>query len=91
MTGLARAPEPAYVSDMERDERPSIREDDIESSSIERRTFLGRFAVAAGLTSLVGFTAGCGSESDSADTDGDPADFDPSDSVDSDGDPADSD
>jgi hypothetical protein len=78
---------------MEQDNRPSIREDDIETRSIERRTFLGRFAVATGLAGLVGWTAACGSESDSADTDsGDPVDQDPTDAVDSDfGDPADSD
>jgi hypothetical protein len=78
---------------MDRDNIPSIREDDIEVRSIERRSFLGRFAVATGLASLVGFTAACGSESDSADSDrGDPVDQDPTDSVDADqGDPADSD
>lgn len=71
----------------------SIREEDIESTSIERRTFLGRFAVATGLAGVIGFTAACGSESDSADTDsGDPVDQDPTDSFDTDrGDPADSD
>lgn len=70
-----------------------IREDDVEARSIQRRTFLGRFGAAAGLVGLAGFTAACGSESDSADSDfGDPADFDPTDAVDSDtGDPADSD
>ena len=70
---------------------PTIREDDVEARGIQRRTFLGRFGVAAGLVGLAGFTAGCGNGSDSADTDGDPADQDPSDQVDSDGDPADSD
>ena len=72
---------------------PAIREEDVETRSIERRTFLGRFGVAAGLVGIVGWTAGCGSESDSVDSDsGDPADSDPTDSVDSDfGDPADSD
>jgi len=78
---------------MKPDEHPSIREDDIETRSIERRTFLGRFAIATGLAGMVGWTAACGNESDSADTDsGDPVDQDPTDPVDSDvGDPADSD
>jgi hypothetical protein len=72
---------------------PAIREEDVETRSIERRTFLGRFGVAAGLVGIVGWTSGCESASDSVDSDfGDPADFDPTDSVDSDfGDPRDSD
>jgi hypothetical protein len=78
---------------MPKQDRPSIREDDIESRTIERRTFLGRFAVATGLAGLVGWTAACGSESDPADTDsGDPVDNDPTDTADFDsGDPSDSD
>lgn len=74
-------------------EKSTIREEDVEARAIERRTFLGRFGAAAGLVGLTGFTAGCGSESDPADSDsGDPADFDPTDPADVDsGDPADSD
>lgn len=80
--------------------RDSIREEDIETRSIQRRTFLGRFGVAAGLVGIAGWTAGCeAGQSDPADTDsGDPSlsDSDPDDPVspdeDSDmGDPADSD
>ena len=37
----------------------SIHPDDIRSRSIERRTFLGRFGVMAGLSGLLGYTAGC--------------------------------
>jgi hypothetical protein len=72
---------------------PAIREEDVEARTIQRRTFLGRFGAVAGLVGLVGFTTGCGNESDSADSDfGDSADVDPTDAVDSDtGDPADSD
>lgn len=74
--------------------RPSIREEDVDATTIERRTFLGRFGVAAGLASLAGWTTACGESStvsDVADTDGDPADADPTDAADTDGDPADSD
>ena len=73
--------------------KPAILEEDVEARSIQRRTFLGRFGAVAGLVGLVGWTTGCGSESDSFDTDaGDPADADPTDPVDADsGDPADSD
>ena len=74
-------------------DHPTIREDDVETRSIQRRTFLGRFGMAAGLAGLVGFTASCGSESDPVDSDsGDPVDSDPTDSFDTDtGDPVDSD
>jgi hypothetical protein len=82
--------------------KPPISEGDVETRSIERRTFLGRFGIAAGLVGIVGWTTGCESSSDSVDADfgdtGDPVDADPSDSVDSDfgdptdtGDPADTD
>jgi ferric-dicitrate binding protein FerR (iron transport regulator) len=81
----------------ESDDKRSIREEDIASRPVERRAFLGRFGLVAGMAGLMGWTAGCGqggqSTSDSCDTDpGDPADADPSDPADSDsGDPCDSD
>ena len=40
-------------------EPDKIHPDDIRSRSIERRTFLGRFGVMAGLSGLLGYTAGC--------------------------------
>ena len=76
--------------------QPAIREDDVQARSIERRTFLGRCGVAAGLSGLLGWTVGC-ENTDSCDSDvNDPitADSDQSDSpmVDSDfADPCDSD
>ena len=48
--------------------RPIIRPEDIESRSIERRAFLGRFGAMAGLSGLVGFTLGC-ETTDSCDSD----------------------
>lgn len=75
------------------DEKPQIREDDVEARPIERRAFLGRFGAVAGMAGLLGWTVGCGESSDSCDQDtGDPVDQDPTDSVDSDfGDPCDAD
>jgi hypothetical protein len=73
-----------------------IRADDIESRSIQRRTFLGRFGTMAALSGLLGYTLGC-ENTDSCDTDrGDSVteDSDSSDEpmVDADfGDPCDSD
>lgn len=66
-----------------------IREEDIESRSILRRSFLGRFAVAAGATVLFGSTVGCPSRGYNytpCDSDtGDRADSDGFDRSDSDG------
>ena len=45
-----------------------IRADDIASRTIRRRTFLGRFGVAAGLSGLLGWTLGC-ENTDSCDND----------------------
>ncbi len=76
------------------DDRPRIREEDIESRPIERRAFLGRFSAVAGMAGLLGLTAACGESSDACrDQDsGDPVDQDPGDPADSDlGDPCDSD
>jgi hypothetical protein len=54
---------------MQPDERPSsIRADDIESRTIVRRTFLGRFGAMAGLSGLLGYTLGC-EPTDSCDSD----------------------
>lgn len=78
------------------EERSSIREEDVRSRSIRRRAFLERFGVAAGMTGLLGLTAGC-ERTDSCDADeGDPimADSDQVDEpvVDADaGDPCDAD
>ncbi len=44
-----------------RDEETLITEEDIHSSSIERRTFLGRFGLAAGIIGIAGMTQACGS------------------------------
>ena len=44
-----------------RDEETLITENDVQSSSIERRTFLGRFGLAAGLIGIAGMTQACGS------------------------------
>lgn len=57
--------------------QPAIRPEDIESRSIERRTFLGRFGALAGLSGFVGFTLGC-EPTDSCDGDqgGDPIRYD---------------
>jgi len=44
-----------------RDEETLITENDVQSSSIERRTFLGRFGLAAGLIGMAGMTQACGS------------------------------
>jgi hypothetical protein len=53
-----------------------IRAEDIESRSIQRRTFLGRFGAMAGLSGLLGYTLGC-EPTDSCDSDeGDPVTFD---------------
>jgi hypothetical protein len=69
---------------------PTIRPEDVVARTIHRRTFLGRFGAAAGFVGLAALT-GCGNESDTADTDGDPADADPTDPADQDGDSSDSD
>ncbi len=50
------------------EERPSIREEDIEARTIHRRTFLGRFGAAAGFAGLLGWAAGC-ETTDSCDND----------------------
>ena len=47
---------------------PSIRPEDIEARSIERRTFLGRFGTMAALSGLLGYTLGC-ENTDSCDAD----------------------
>ena len=52
---------------MEEDRSP-IRADDVESRTIRRRTFLGRFGAVAGLSGFVGFTLGC-ETTDSCDSD----------------------
>ena len=44
-----------------RDEETLITENDVQSSSIERRTFLGRFGLVAGLIGIAGMTQACGS------------------------------
>ena len=44
-----------------RDEDTLITENDVQSSSIERRTFLGRFGSAAGIIGIAGMTQACGS------------------------------
>jgi hypothetical protein len=44
-----------------RDEDTLITENDVQSSSIERRTFLGRFGLAAGIIGIAGMTQACGS------------------------------
>ena len=44
-----------------RDDSVSITRDEVESSSIKRRTFLGRFGLAAGLIGIAGMTQACGS------------------------------
>ena len=44
-----------------RDEDTLITENDVQSSSIERRTFLGRFGLAAGIIGIAGITQACGS------------------------------
>jgi len=71
------------------DDSPRIREEDVEARPIERRAFLGRFGAVAGMAGLLGWTVGCGEDSEACDQDtGDPVDADPTDSVDSDtGDP----
>jgi len=63
--------------------RPRISEEDVETRSIERRAFLGRFTAAAGMAGLLGLTAAC-EPTDSCDGDqgGDPINSD-SDSADS--------
>jgi hypothetical protein len=48
--------------------RSSIRAEDIESRTIHRRTFLGRFGAMAGLSGLLGYTLGC-EPTDSCDSD----------------------
>ncbi|MDH3205683.1 MAG: hypothetical protein OEO79_03685 [Gemmatimonadota bacterium] len=53
---------------MEGEGRPAIRANDIESRTIQRRTFLGRFGLAAGLSGLLGYTLGC-EPTDSCDSD----------------------
>lgn len=78
------------------EDRSSIHPDDIESRTIRRRTFLGRFGALAGLGGALGWTVGC-ENTDSCDSDvNDPitSDSDASDApvVDSDfADPCDSD
>ena len=78
------------------EDRPPIREEDVEARTIRRRTFLGRFGAAAGVAGFLGWTVGC-EGTDSCDEDeGDEivSDSDQSDDpvVDSDfGDPCDSD
>ena len=67
----------------------TIRPEDVVARTIHRRTFLGRFGAAAGFVGLAALT-GCGN-GDSSDSDGDPADADPTDPADQDGDPSDSD
>lgn len=60
----------------ERDAKPSIREEDVHARSIQRRTFLGRFGVMAGLSGLLGYTVGC-ENTDSCDSDvNDPITYD---------------
>ena len=46
-----------------RDEETLITEDDVRSSSIERRTFIGKLGLAAGLIGVAGMTQACGSGS----------------------------
>lgn len=81
---------------MRRGSKRLVRAEDIESRSIHRRSFLGRFGAMAGLSALLGYTVGC-ENTDSCDADeGDAvtSDSDSSDPpvVDSDfGDPCDSD
>ena len=41
------------------EDRPSIREDDVDARTIRRRTFLGRFGAVAGIAGLLGWTVGC--------------------------------
>lgn len=53
---------------MEGEGRSAINAEDIESRTIERRTFLGRFGFAAGLSGLLGYTLGC-EPTDSCDSD----------------------
>ncbi len=70
-----------------------IREEDVQSRNIERRTFLGRLGTAAG---LLAWTAACAqddTDSQPTDTDSQPTDTDsqPSDSDSSDSDSSDSD
>jgi hypothetical protein len=74
-----------------------IREDDVETRTIQRRTFLGRFGAAAGIAGILGFAMGC-ENTDSCDSDsgdsvmGDSDQTDPEPSTDSDaGDPCDTD
>jgi hypothetical protein len=44
-----------------RDEDTLITENDVQSSSIERKTFLGRFGLAVGIIGIAGMTQACGS------------------------------
>ena len=66
-----------------RDDSVSITRDEVESSSIKRRTFLGRFGLAAGLIGIVGMTQACGSGA-ASDPDGVASDSDQMEASDSD-------
>ena len=63
------------------EEEQMIKEEDVESRSIERRTFLGRFGAAVGITGVLALSAACGQgSSESAASDSDSSDSDSSDS-----------
>jgi len=66
-----------------RDEETLITENDVRSSSIKRRTFLGRFGLAAGLIGVAGMAQACGSGA-ASDSDGAASDSDQMEASDSD-------
>ena len=69
------------------EEEQMIKEEDVESRSIERRTFLGRFGAAVGITGVLALSAACGQgSSESAASDSDSSDSDSSEPAASDSD-----
>ena len=48
------------------EEEQTIKEEDVECRSIERRTFLGRFGAAVGITGALVLSAACGQGSSEA-------------------------
>ncbi len=74
------------------EEEQTIKEEDVESRSIERRSFLGRFGAAVGMTGVLAWSAACGQgSSESAASDSDSSDSDSSEPAASDSDSSESD